>query len=107
MPTHVWEKLGSREIIPSTITLQAYDGHPSQTQGLFQNVPLELGAKKVHIDIEFIDAPLDYNILLGHSYMYAMKVIGSSIVCLMMFPHKGKVVTIYQLNLYKSRSSEN
>jgi hypothetical protein len=59
----VWQKLGSLELIPSAITLRAYDGRPSSPEGLFQNVPVELGGKTILIDIEVIDAPLDYNIL--------------------------------------------
>jgi hypothetical protein len=79
MSKSVWQKLGSLELIPSAITLRAYDGRPSSPEGLFQNVPVELGGKTVLIDIEVIDAPLDYNILFGHSYMYAMKAVASSI----------------------------
>jgi hypothetical protein len=83
----VWQKLGSPELIPSAITLRAYDGQPSSLEGLFQNVPVELGGKTILIDIEVIDAPLDYNILFGRSYMYAMKVVAYSIFQTMMFPH--------------------
>jgi len=70
--------LGPPELIPSTITLRAYIGHPSQPEGLYHNVLIELAGKKILIDIEVIDAHLDYNILLRWSYMYAMKVVTSS-----------------------------
>jgi hypothetical protein len=53
------------ELIPSTITLRDYDGHPSQVEGLYQNVLIDLGGKIILIDIEVIDAQLDYNILFG------------------------------------------
>jgi hypothetical protein len=79
MSKTVWHKLGSPELIPSTITLRAYDGQPSSPEGLFQNVPIELGGKTILIDIEVIDAPLDYNILFGRSYMYTMKEVASSV----------------------------
>jgi hypothetical protein len=69
----------SPELVPSTITLRAYDNRPSSPEGLFQNVPIELGGKIILINIEVIDAPLDYNILFRHSYMYAMKVVASSV----------------------------
>jgi hypothetical protein len=71
----VWKKLGSSELVPSVITLRSYDGRPSSPKGLFQNVLVELGRKTILIDIEVIDTPLNYNILFGHRYMYAMKVI--------------------------------
>ena len=65
MSKNVWQKLGAPEIKPSVITLRAYDGRPSTPVGLFQNVPVCLVGKTVHIDIEVLDAHLDYNILLG------------------------------------------
>jgi hypothetical protein len=79
MSKSVWKKLGFPELIPFSITLRAYDGQPYSSEGLFQNVPVELRGKTILIDIEVINAPLDYNILFSHSYMYAMKVIASSV----------------------------
>jgi len=73
----VWKKLGSLELVPSSITLQYYDGRPSSPEGIFQNIPAELGGKTILIEVEFINAPLDSNILFGRSYMYAMKEISS------------------------------
>jgi hypothetical protein len=91
MSKSVWKQLGSPELIPSTIMLRAYDGHPSQPEGLYQNVLVELGGKMILIDIEFIDAQLDYNILFGRSYMYAMQVVASSVFRTMLFPTMGKL----------------
>jgi hypothetical protein len=104
---NVWQKLGSPELIPSAITLRAYDGRPSSPEGIFQNVPVELGGKTILIDIEVIDAPLDYNILFGCSYMYAMKVVASSMFRTMMFPHNGKIITIDQVSHYEPNHSSN
>jgi hypothetical protein len=73
----VWQKLNSPELVPSSITLRAYDGRPSSPEGFFQNVLVELGDKTILIEIEFIDTPLDYNILFGHIYMYVMKEVAS------------------------------
>jgi hypothetical protein len=107
MSKTVWQKIGSPELIPSAITLRAYDGQPSSPDGLFQNVPMELGGKTILIDIEVIDAPLDYNILFGCSYMYAMKAVASSIFQTIMFPHNGKIVTINQVSHYEPNPSAN
>jgi hypothetical protein len=103
----VWKKLNSPKIVPSAITLRAYDGRPSSPKGIFQNAPIELGGKTILIDIEVIDAPLDYNILFGCSYMYAMKVITSSLFRMMMFPHNEKIITIDQLTHYEPNHSAN
>jgi hypothetical protein len=82
-------------------------GRPSSPEELFQNFLVELGGKTILIDIKFIDAPLDYNILFGPSYMYAMKAVASSIFWTMMFPHNGKIVTIDQVSYYEPNPSTN
>ena len=76
------------------ITLRAWDGHASQPIGLFRNFPITLAGKTVCVNVEYIDAPLDYNILLGRSYTYAMSAVPSVVFCKMSFPHNGKIVTI-------------
>jgi hypothetical protein len=107
MSKTVWQKLGSPELTPSAITLRAYDGRPSSPEGLLQNVPVELGGKTILIDIEVIDVTLDYNILFGRSYMYAMKAVASSVFRTIMFPHNGKIVTLDQLSYYEPNPSAN
>jgi len=79
MDASVWKQLGSPDMSPSTITLCAWDGHPSQPLGSNQNFPITVAHNMVSTDIKIIDAPLDYNILLVHHYTYAMTVIASSI----------------------------
>lgn len=59
MPTNIWKWLGTPDLMPSTISLRAYDGHPSQPQGLYQNVPIKLVGKMVLIDVEVMDAQLN------------------------------------------------
>jgi hypothetical protein len=77
MSKTIWKKLGSPELIPLSITLRDYDGQPSSSEGLFQNVPVEIRGKNILINIEVIDALLDYKILFGSSYMYAIKGVAS------------------------------
>jgi hypothetical protein len=57
-----------------------------------------LGGKTVTVDVEVVDAPLDYNLLLGRSWFYAMTAIASSVFRCVQFPHQGKIVTIDQLD---------
>jgi hypothetical protein len=68
---------------------------------------MELGGKTILIDIEVIDAQLDYNILFRCSYMYAMKAVESSVFRTIMFPHNGKIVTIDQVSHYEPNPSAN
>ena len=72
MSTLVWHKLGSPILQPSSTTLRAYDGHPTKAQGILPHVPIMLAGKTVLINIEVINAQLDYNLLLERSYMYSM-----------------------------------
>ena len=59
------------------------------------------------IDVEFLDTQVDYNIILGHSYIYTMKADVSSVFCIMIFLFNGKVVTLDQLNYYDPHASTN
>lgn len=49
---------------------------------MYYNCLVTLGGKIVDVDIEVIDSPLDYNILLDRSYTYAMS--SSGLTCLKM-----------------------
>jgi hypothetical protein len=51
-----------------------------------------------------VDAPLDYNLLLGHSWIYAMSTVVSTLFRVLCFPHQGKIVTVYQVSYFKSDS---
>ena len=74
--------------------LKAFDGHVFNPHGILTAFPIEIGGKSVSIDVEVIDAPLDYNLLLGHTWFYAMKVVASTIFRMLRFPHQGRIVTI-------------
>ena len=45
-----------------------------------------------------VQGPLDFNLLLGHDYVYAMKAVVSTLFRVMHFPHDGNIVTINQLS---------
>ena len=104
MSASVWKQLGSPELAPSTITLQVWYGHASQPIRLFCNCPITLAGKTVCDDIEAIYAPLHYNIVLGHSYTYAMFVVPSTVHRKISFPYNGKIVTIDQLTYNEPKS---
>ena len=48
----------------------------------------------INLDIEVIDAPVNYKILLGCSYTYAMSAVTFMVFYKMCFPHERKIVTI-------------
>jgi hypothetical protein len=45
--------------------LTAFDGHSFCPHGILPAFPVQLGGKKVEVEVEVVDAPLDYNLLLG------------------------------------------
>jgi hypothetical protein len=50
------------------------------------------------VDVEVVDAPLGYNLLLGCNWTYSMTAVVSFIFCTLCFPHEGKIITIDQLS---------
>ena len=74
-----WRAIGSPEINRSPTTLKDFDGHIFQPYGLLPSLQVEMGVKPISIHVEVVDAPLDYNIIVGRNLFYAMKAIASSI----------------------------
>jgi hypothetical protein len=67
----------------SPTTLKVFDGCGFQPHRLLQYFTVTLKGKTVSVDIEVVDVPLDYNLLLGHSWFYAMTVITSLVFCIL------------------------
>jgi hypothetical protein len=87
-----------------TTTLKAFDGRTYKPCGILNSLQVELGGKIVSIEVEVIDGPLDYNLLLGRTWVYAMVVVISTYFCMITFPHKGGIVAIDQLTFFASDS---
>ena len=51
-----------------------------------------------------VDAPLDYNLLLGRNWIYNMQVVASSLIWVICFPLDGKVVILDQRSFDNSSS---
>jgi hypothetical protein len=45
-----------------------------------------------------VDAPLDYNLMLGRSWNYVMQVVVATIFQVLLFPHEVRIITIDQLS---------
>ena len=93
-----WKSIGSPELMKSSTTLKSFDGRGFQPHGLIPALPVELGGKYVSIHVEVGDAPLDYNILIGRNWFYAMTVATSTMFRTLRFLHLGRIVTIDQLD---------
>ena len=54
------------------------------------------GGKTVEVDVEVIDGNLDYNILLGRPWIYAMAVVVSTYFRKIAFPFQGGITIVDQ-----------
>lgn len=73
-----WKGLGSLEIVPSQSMFKAFDGHVFKLHKIVPAFPVMLGGKTVTVEVEVVDAPIDYNFLLVRSWTNAMEVVPSS-----------------------------
>ena len=85
MSISCWRAIGSPKINRSPMTLKALDGRVFQPYGLLSSLLIELGGKSVSIHVEVVEAPLDYNLLLGRNWFYAMQVVASSVFHIVQF----------------------
>ena len=70
----------SSELVPSNTLLTAFDGSSFHPHGILPAFKIKLVGKAVSVEVEVIDAPLDYNLLLRRSWTYAMSAIASVIL---------------------------
>ena len=59
-----WQALSSPTLATLQIVLKAFDGHLFTPHGILVGFPIELGGKTTTIEVEVVNAPLDYNLLL-------------------------------------------
>jgi hypothetical protein len=65
MSLSCWKSIGSPQLSQSMTMLTAFDGHSFRPHGILPALQVQLGGKTVAVEVEVVDAPLDYNILLG------------------------------------------
>jgi hypothetical protein len=81
-----------------TQTLFSFKRRTNSPLGILPQFPITLGGKTILIDVMVVQDPLDFDLVLGRDYVYAMKAIVSTLCCVIYFPHDGRMVTIYQLS---------
>jgi hypothetical protein len=84
--------------VSATSELLDFDRRPSECLGILPQFPIMLGGKTILVDMLVVSGPLDFNMLLGCDYVYAMNVVVSMLFRVMHFPHNGSIVTIDQLS---------
>jgi hypothetical protein len=89
-----WKALNSLSLSQSSTMLTPFDSCSFRPHDILPTFPVQLGGKMVEVDVEVVDAPVNYNLLLGRNWTYAMTAIISSSFHTLCFPHDGKIVTI-------------
>ena len=93
-----WKVLGSPPLAPVTQNLLGFNKGTSRPLGILLKLRITLGGKTIYLNVMVVPGPLDYNLLLGHDYVYNMEAIVSTLFQVICFPHEGKIVTIDQLS---------
>lgn len=60
-----WKEIGSPTLNQSPNNLEAFDGRNSQPFGVLPNLAITLEGKTIYVEVEIVDANLNYNLLLG------------------------------------------
>ena len=90
MSLSCWKGLGSPEMSKSVTMLTTFDGRSFRPHGILPSLKVRLGGKTVVIEVKVVDAPLDYNLVLGRNWMYSMQAIASSYFALYAFHLTGR-----------------
>jgi hypothetical protein len=107
MSLSCWKGLKSPALNKSPMMLCAFNGRGFHHHELLQSLAVQLGRKTVTVDVEVVDNPLDYNLLLRIIWFYTMTVVTSSMFQCVQFPHEGKIVTIDQLDVESGPGVKN
>jgi hypothetical protein len=82
--------------------LKSFNGSGFKPYGVLPSLPVTLEGKTIQVEVEVFDAPLDYNLLLGRSWVDSMRAVVSTLFRVVRFPHQGKVITVDQLAFFNS-----
>jgi hypothetical protein len=89
-----WKSLGSSTLSQSPTILTSFDRHSFCSDDIIPAFPFQLGGKMIEVDVEVVDAPLDYKLLLGCNWTYVMTIVVSSVFHTLYFPLDGKIMMI-------------
>jgi hypothetical protein len=84
-----WQALGCPSLVPVRHNMLSFNRRTSQPLGTLPQFPITLGGKTVFIDVMVVQDHLDFSLLLGRDYVYAMKAIVSTLFRVISFPHDG------------------
>jgi hypothetical protein len=71
LSSSAWQALGSPEIVSDLHELLAFGRHPSEYLGVLPQLPISIGGNIVLLYVIVVQGLLDFNMLLGHDYVYS------------------------------------
>jgi hypothetical protein len=93
-----WKAIGQPVLSLSPTLLITFDGCYFRPHIIIPSFPMQLGGKTVCIKVEVVNVPLDYNLILGRIWTYAMHAVVATVFQVLLFPHKGRIISIDQLS---------
>jgi hypothetical protein len=93
-----WKAIGQPIFSLSPTLLTIFYGRSFRPHEIIPSFPVQLGGKTMCVKVEVVDLSLDYNILLGRIWIYAMKAVVMIVFRVLLFPHEGRIVSIDQLS---------
>jgi hypothetical protein len=99
-----WKAIGSPSLTESHNTLKDFNGTGIKPYGVLASLSITLEGKEVNVEVEVFDAPLDYNLLLGRSWIDSMRAVVSTLFRVLHFLHQGKFIIVDQLAFLNSYS---
>ena len=69
---HAWRGMGSPSLMSTTSQLLEFNRRTSIALGIISQTTITLGGNIILVDFMVIEDPLEFNILLGCDYVYAM-----------------------------------
>jgi hypothetical protein len=95
-----WKVIVSPALTESHNTLNAFNVIGFKSYGVLPSLSIMLEGKAVNVEVEVFDATLDYNLLLGCSWIDSMRVVVSTLFRVLCFPHQGKFIIVDQLAFF-------
>ena len=79
--------MGPPSLVSTSSKLLVFDRRTSIFLGILSQTPITLGGNTFLIDFMVKEDPLDFNMLLGRDYVYAMEAVVSTFFRVMYFNH--------------------
>jgi hypothetical protein len=97
-----WKAIGSPPLTESHNMIKSFNGSSFKPYSVLPSLPIMLEGKTVQVKVEVFDAPLNYNLLLGCSWINYMHAFVLTLFHVVHFPHQGKVIIIDELAFFHS-----